>query len=140
MLNISPLLLTTTVIIFLVSMYILNKILYKPLLDFMKNRDESIAIDYENASKNSDDVSIYLDEAKQIIKDAKTEASSLRSLAIEEAKEYAQKKTDERKSELEEEYTVFLKGLNSERVEFKNGLLAQMPLYKEGIKAKLNQI
>ncbi|NLM99373.1 MAG: hypothetical protein GX170_05055 [Campylobacteraceae bacterium] len=51
MLNISPLLLTTTVIIFLVSMYILNKILYKPLLDFMKNRDESIAIDYENASK-----------------------------------------------------------------------------------------
>ncbi len=140
MLEISPVLLLITVTVFLVLLFILNKILYRPLLEFMKNRDDSIAIDYENAGKNTSDVASYHEEAQRLIREAKIEAGLVRTKAIEAAKAHATKKLEQQKAELEEEYAAFLEGLDAERTEFKNGLLAQMPLYKEGIKAKLNQI
>jgi len=140
MLDISPALLLITVTVFLVLLVTLNKILYRPLLEFIQNRNDSIAADYENAGKNSNDVSAFHDEADRIIKEAKAEAGIIRTEAIEAAKASIAKKIDQRKAELEEEYLAFLEGLESERAEFKTTLLSHMPQYKDGIKAKLNQI
>jgi F-type H+-transporting ATPase subunit b len=140
MLNISPALLIITALVFLFLLITLNKILYRPLLEFMQKRDDSIASDYENAGKNSSDVEAYHKEAEQIIREAKAEAGAIRAQAIEAARENMIKKIEQRKAELEEEYTAFLEGLETERTEFKNSLLSHMPQYKESIKAKLNQI
>jgi F-type H+-transporting ATPase subunit b len=140
MLDISPVLLLVTVTVFLVLLVTLNKILYKPLLEFIQNRNDSIAADYENAGKNSSDVAAYHEEAERIIREAKAEAGTIRAQAIEAAKETTAKKVDQRKAELEEEYLAFLEGLETERADFKSTLLSKMPLYKDGIKAKLNQI
>ena len=43
MLEIDPKLLGITVVVFLVMIYLLNVILYKPILSFVDNRNESIA-------------------------------------------------------------------------------------------------
>jgi len=140
MLDISPALLLITASVFLVLLIVLNKILYRPLLEFMQKRNASIASDYENAGKNSNDVAAFHDEAERIIREAKTEAGTIRAQAIEAGKASTAKKVDQRKAELEEEYLAFLEGLETERIEFKSALMSQMPQYKEGVIAKLDQI
>ncbi|MBE0495548.1 MAG: F0F1 ATP synthase subunit B' [Campylobacterales bacterium] len=140
MLDISPALLLMAVAVFLVMLILLNKVLYRPLLEFVQNRNNSIASDYENAGKNTSDISAYQEEAERILREAKTEAAKIRAEVIQESKDAALKKIEQRKAELEEEYVAFLEGLDKERIELKNGLLAQMPLFKEGIQGKLNQI
>ena len=140
MLDISPALLLVAVAVFLVMLILLNKVLYRPLLAFVQNRDNSIASDYENAGKNTSDIGAYQEEAERILREAKVEAAKIRAEVIQESKDAALKKIEQRKAELEEEYVAFLEGLDKERIELKNGLLAQMPLFKEGVQAKLNQI
>jgi len=140
MLDISPALLLVTVLVFLVLLIVLNKILYKPLLEFMGNRDESIKRDLENAGKNTSDVEAYFKESNQIILDAKAEAGKIREVALNEAKEISVKQIEQKKSELEEEYVSFLKDLDTEKIEFRNSLSAQMPIFRDSVKQKLSQI
>lgn len=140
MLDISPALLLVTGIVFFILLFILNKILYKPLLEFMDNRNNSIKRDLENAGKNTSDVDAYYKEADAIILEAKAEAGKIREAALEEAKESAAKRIEQKQSELEEEYASFLKDLDVERGELKSSLSTQIPHLQEAIKQKLGTI
>lgn len=140
MLDISPALLLVAVTTFLVMLVLLNKMLYRPLLEFVQNRDKAIANDYENAGKNTSDISAYQEEAERIIREAKAEAAKIRADVIQEAKETSLRKIEQRKAELEEEYGAFLEGLGKERTELKTSLLEQMPVFKDGIQTKLQHI
>lgn len=140
MLDISPFLLLFTAIVFLALLFYLNKTLYQPLIEFMTNREHVIEKDKHNATKNAEDVQVYENEAREIILDAKAQAAKERAEILEEAKAKIQTQINQRKSELEEEYQLFLKNMQDEKTELKNGLLAQIPLFREGIKAKLNQL
>jgi len=140
MVDISPILLLVTVVVFFTLLIVLNKILYKPLLAFIDNRNESIKRDLENAGKNTSDVEAYYKEADQIIREAKAEAGKIREAALSEAKEIAAKKVEQKQSELDEEYTLFLKNLNAEKIEFTESLSAKIPLFRDSIKQKLGNI
>lgn len=140
MLDIIPALLLVTGTVFLVLLIVLNKTLYKPLLEFIDNRNNSIKRDLENAGKNASDVVAYYKEVETIISEGKMEAVKIREAALCEAKDKAFKKLEQKKSELETQNNVFLKALEVERIEFKNGLLLQMPLFKESVIAKLSNI
>jgi F-type H+-transporting ATPase subunit b len=129
-----------TAVIFLALLFILNKILYKPLLDFIDNRSALIKKDLENATKNSADTSIYYEEADKIILDAKNKAAKERADILAKAKIDSENKIKEKKNRLEVEYIEFTKALEKEKKELKNALNGQLPLYKEAIKAKLSKI
>lgn len=119
---------------------ILNKTLYKPLLEFIDNRNNSINRDLENAGKNASDVVAYYQEIESILSEAKIEAAKIREAALSEAKEKALKRIEQKKSDLDVENATFLKTLETEKEEFKAGLLAQKALFKETIAAKLSHI
>jgi len=140
MLDISPILLLVTGFVFFTLLILLNKILYKPLLEFIDNRNDSIKRDLENAGKNTSDVEAYYKEADQIILTAKAEAGKIREAALSEAKEIAAKKVEQKQSELEEEYTLFLKDLEADKTEFQASLSANIPLFRDSIKQKLGNI
>ncbi|WP_041956699.1 FoF1 ATP synthase subunit B' [Sulfurospirillum arsenophilum] len=140
MLDIIPALLLVTGTVFLVLLILLNKTLYKPLLEFIDNRNNSINRDLENAGKNASDVVAYYKEVETILSEGKMEAAKIREAALNEAREKAAKKVEQKKSNLEVQGVAFLKTLESEKDEFKNGLLAQMPLFKESVSAKLSHI
>ncbi|DAB32810.1 MAG TPA: ATPase [Sulfurospirillum sp. UBA11407] len=140
MMDISPALLLVTGAVFFTLLIVLNKMLYKPLIEFIDNRNNSIKRDLENAGKNTSDVEAYFKEADQIILAAKAEAGKIREAALNKAKVDAAKKIEQKKSELEEEYTSFLKDLDAEKTEFTDSLSAQIPLFQEGVRAKLSQI
>jgi len=140
MLDIIPALLLVTGTVFLVLLILLNKTLYRPLLEFIDNRNNSINRDLENAGKNASDVVAYYKEVETILSEGKMEAAKIREAALSEAKEKAAKRIEQKKSDLEVQSVVFFKALESEKDEFKNGLLAQMPLFKESVSAKLSHI
>ena len=140
MLDINGGLLVASAVIFLIVLVILNKWLYKPLIKFMDDRDESIKKDLENITKNSGDVDEFYKEADGIVSKAKAEAHAIREKAINEAKKLAEAKISSKKEELERGYNEFITSLEEEKVGLKNSLLSQVPLFKESLKAKFSQL
>ena len=140
MLDISPILLLSSGLVFLLVLARLNSCLYKPLFKHMDDRDNQIKTDMENAKANGADVDGMLDEAKEIIAQAKKEAFSIREKARLEASEVAEGKLTAAKVKTEEKYNDFVKALEEEKLSLENTLVSQLPLFKEGLKAKLSSI
>lgn len=140
MLDISPILLLSSGIIFLLVLARLNSCLFKPLLKHMDDRAESIKKDLENAKSNGADVDGMLAEANDVIAKAKKEAAAIRDKAYNEAKDIAEAKLVSAKSDLETKYTEFTKELQAETVALKDSLVASMPQFNESLKAKLRSI
>lgn len=140
MLDIDPVLLLLCGAIFLLVLMRLNSCLFKPLLKHMDEREESIKSDMENAKNNAANVDGMLAEANDIIAAAKKEAASIRENAYTEANEVAASKLESAKSGIESKYNDFVASLDEETKVLKNTLLAQMPQYKESLKAKISSI
>ena len=140
MLDISPILLLSSGIVFLLVLARLNSCLYKPLFKHMDDRDNQIKSDMENAKNNGADVGGMLEEASNIIAQGKKEALSIREKAKFEASEVANAKLSDYKVTMEDKYNSFIVGLNEEKVSLEKSLVSQMPLFKEGLKAKLSSI
>ena len=136
--DIAMLLLTAAVFLFLLCM--LNKILYKPLLGFMEQREGSINSDLQATQKNGNDITSLEEEATGILAEARAKASKMKEDALSAIKIESTEKVDQKIGELEKEYDGFLTTLEESKTELKNTLLSQMPLLKEGIKMKLSQI
>ena len=92
MLDISPVLLLSSGIIFLLVVARLNSCLFKPILKHMDDRTASIKKDLEDAKSNAADVDGLLAEANDIISKAKKEATAIREQAYKEAKDSADAK------------------------------------------------
>ena len=140
MLDISPILLASTLIVFLILIAVLNSWLYNPLFAFMNKRDADIKKDLDEVGSNDDEISALTAEAEKIATDAKLEAAALREKVIADAKEIADSKIEAKRAELANEYLEFEKNLAQEREQLKNALLSQVPLFKEAVKAKFSQI
>lgn len=140
MLDISPVLLLSSGIIFLLVLARLNSCLFKPLLKHMDDRTESIKTDLANAKNNAADVDGMLAEANDIISKAKKEAAGIRQKAQEEAESVAAEKLGSAKSEIDAKYSAFTKTLEEEGTALKDTLVSQLPVFKQSLKAKLSSI
>ncbi|MEN8718197.1 MAG: F0F1 ATP synthase subunit B' [Sulfurovum sp.] len=140
MLDISPVLLLSVAIIFLLALARLNSCLFRPLLKHMEDRDASLKKDLEDAKSNGANVDGMIAEANSIIADAKKEAASIREVAYNEAKESADAKLVKAKSDLEAKSNEFAKSLDAEAKALKETLVASMPQFNESLKAKLSSI
>jgi len=140
MLDISPVLLLSSAIIFLLVVARLNSCLFVPLLKHMDDRAESIKKDLINAQSNGANVDGMLDEASHVLAEAKKEAAAIRDQAHTEAKEVADAKLVNAKEQLEAKSVNFVKELEEETKALKETLLAAMPQYNESLKAKISSI
>ncbi len=140
MLELIPSLMVIVLVVFLGLIVYLNKTLYQPLINFMDQRDETIAKDLEEVSRLSSDSASLEAEAKKIIDQAKQEAFEIRQKAIEEANAEAEKLIEAKKAALETMQEEFMQKLEKEKEELKAGILSQMPLIKETLKAKFSQL
>ncbi len=140
MLDISPVLLLSSGIIFLLVVARLNSCLFKPILKHMDERSASIKKDMEDAKSNSSDVDGLLAEANDIIAKAKKEAAVIREQAYKEAKDSADVKLASAKLNLEAKSAEFAKNLQDETKALKDTLLSSMPQFNESLKNKLSSI
>lgn len=140
MLDISPILMLSSAIIFLVVLAILNSILFKPLLNHMDERTSQIKNDLEEAKSNSSDVDELLVEANEIISNAKREAATIREQAYREAKDSADVKLASEKLNFDTKVAEFKGSLQEEAKALKASLLSSMPQFNTSLKNKLNSI
>lgn len=140
MLDISPVLLLSSGVIFLLVLARLNSCLFKPLLNHMDERAASISKDLEDAKSNGANVDGMIAEANNTIANAKREATAIREQAYKEAKESADAKLASAKSNLEVRSAEFAKNLQDETKVLKDSLVSTMPQFNESLKAKLSSI
>ena len=140
MLDISPMLLGSTLIVFLVLIAVLNSLLYRPLFSYMEKRDADIKHDLEQVGNNDAEIAAFHAKAEKIMSDAKLEAAALREKVIAEAKALANSKIEAKRAELALEYTKFEEALSQERARWKETLQGEVPAFQSAVSAKLNQI
>ncbi|MCD4668032.1 MAG: FoF1 ATP synthase subunit B' [Sulfurimonas sp.] len=140
MLDINPILLLATFVVFLSLIAVLNSWLYNPLFSYMNKRDADIKKDLDKVGSNDDEINELNSKAESIIVNAKLDAAALREKVIADAKELADSKLEARRAELASEYLEFEKSLAKSKDELNSDLISQVPLFKEAVKAKFSQI
>ncbi len=140
MLDIQLGLLLFVAVLFLGLIYILNKMLYQPLLAFMDRRDETIKNDMDSAKQMGSDVEEAQKAANETIIAAKSKAHEIRQDAISQAKEKAETLIESTKASIEEKYDEFTKQLLSQREELKKSITANVPAYQKSIQEKLKKL
>ena len=140
MLDINPILLVVTFVVFLSLIAVLNSWLYNPLFSYMNKRDEDIKKDLEQVGSTDDEIAELNSKAENIIMNAKLEATALREKVIADAKELANSKLEIKRAELATEYTEFEQSLAETKKQLAGDLMSQVPLFKEAVKAKFSQI
>ncbi len=140
MLDINPILLLATFVVFLSLIAVLNSWLYNPLFAYMGKRDEDIKKDLDKVGSNDNEVAELLAKAESIVTNAKLEASALREKVIADAKELADSKLEAKRAELASEYLEFEQTLAKSKEQLISDLNSQIPLFKEAVKAKFSQI
>ena len=140
MLDISPMLLGSTLIVFLVLIAALNSLLYKPLFSYMEKRDADIKKDMEHVGNNDSEIAAFQAKAEKIMSDAKLEAAALREKVIAEAKALANSKIETKRAELAQEYATFESELSQERTRLIAALQNEVPAFQTAVSAKLSKI
>ena len=140
MLDINPILLLATFVVFVSLIAVLNSWLYNPLFSFMNKRDEDIKKDLDKVGSNDDEIATLNAKAESIIMTAKLEAAALREKVIADAKELAESKLEAKRAELASEYKEFEQSLARAQDELTSDLMSQVPVFKEAVKAKFSQI
>jgi len=140
MLDINPILLVATFIVFLTLIAVLNSWLYNPLFAYMNKRDDDIKKDLNKVGSNDDEINELNSKAELIINNAKLEAAALREKVITDAKELADSKLEAKRAELASQYKEFERSLSESCDQLTGDLKSQVPLFKEAVKAKFSQI
>jgi len=140
MLDLNPILLLATFVVFLSLIAVLNSWLYNPLFSFMNKRDEDIKKDLSKVGLNDDEINELNSKAESIVMDAKLENAALREKVIADAKELAESKIEAKRAELAQEYLEFEQSLAKSKEQLTNDLMSDVPLFKKAVEAKFNQI
>jgi F-type H+-transporting ATPase subunit b len=140
MLDLNPILLLITFVVFLSLIAVLNSWLYNPLFSFMNKRDEDIKKDLNKVGSNDNEINELNSKAESIIMNAKLEVAALREKVIADAKELADSKLEAKRAELAQEYLEFEQSLEISKEQLTKDLMSDVPLFKEAVKAKYNQI
>ena len=140
MLDISPLLLVSTAVVFLILIAVLNGMLYKPLFAFMEKRDQDIQNDLAEIGSNDSEVSALNETAQSIVSEARLQAAAEREKVIADAKKAAEAEIGAKRAELAKAYEVFETELAQDREALQTALSAEAPAYVEAVNAKISKI
>ncbi len=126
--------------IFLITMILLKKWLFEPLLSFMDEREAKLKRDLEMIAKNSEDTAGIEAEIEKILTDARHQARAI----LDEAREKALKEANEIKSkkvaEIEAAKEELVKEIQKEKEAIINALSQEKNTFKEMIENKIRNV
>ena len=138
--SLNPQLMLLVFVLFILSIYVLNRWLYQPILNFMDARDEMTKNDLDNASGNEGEIVAIGSEIEGILDKARKEATAIKEKAILETKAKYDEAIESLKAEPEKDLARFLESMQKEKESIKSALLAQMPEFQKSLNAKIKQI
>lgn len=127
-------------VLFLILIFILNSLLFKPLLKFMDERASNIASNLSKMKKDSEEIASYEEELSHIHERAVNKAATLRNNIIEEAGEEAAKKLALKQIHLDKELKIFNEELKEEKIRLYKELMKDLAVYKQSYKETLKHI
>jgi F-type H+-transporting ATPase subunit b len=140
MLDISPLIMVVTFVVFLIMLVMLNQRLYRPLLKFMDDRDAALRRERAEAESLTGNTADLEAEAAAIIDAAKSEAAQARQKTLDALQAEHEAAMASRQNEWMQQYETFVGALQKEKEALRAKLLSEMPLLKEALKAKFAQL
>lgn len=140
MLDISWSLMLVEAGIFLVTLVLLNMWLFKPLVEFMENRERKLEADKQSVSDNEKDTQKYEEEIASILDSAKAEANKIRLEALESAKSDSKKLIEAKINDIEKAKTEFVSSLEAEKATIREALNGKMPEIKSMLENKIKDI
>jgi F-type H+-transporting ATPase subunit b len=140
MLDISLVVMLIEAGIFFVTLILLNRWLFQPLLSFMDSREAKLQNELKAASSNTEEAQKYEEEIASIIENAKSEASKIKKEALEKAKKEATQLVDSEISKIETAKSAFNEELVSKKAELAKILEMESVTLKDMLSRKLKGI
>lgn len=134
-----PSIMLATMAIFLAMIVILNTFLYKPLLKYMDDRNDSIKKDENTIKEYSQEMLDASDEIETIHANTREEIYKIKQNAINAAKEEAEKIVKAKKEELERKMVGFYTELETQKKELQEHLLVHLPNLKQTLQNNIKQ-
>lgn len=129
-----------TAVIFLAVIFILNVLLYKPLLKFMDERAVSIDNDEKKVKDNFEEMTNFGEELTKIKQDTRDEINAIKQKATAQARSLADEEIQKKKDELEQKMQAFTTQLLQEKNELEHELKLRLPLWQESLQKKLKEL
>ncbi|PAF53460.1 hypothetical protein BKH42_05920 [Helicobacter sp. 13S00482-2] len=138
--TVNPYLMLLVFGVFLVTVFLLNIWLYKPLLRFMDRREASIAQDLEDIQQSDQEIIRIDEEIKQVIEDARVQSAQIIEQVSGEAKLEYETKIANKRIESASRLEDFFENLKKEESDLKKFLLLHMPDFESSLITKISQI
>lgn len=129
-----------TAVIFLAVIFILNVLLYKPLLKFMDERAVSIDNDEKKVKENFEEMTNFGEELAKIKQDTRDEINAIKQKATAQARSLADEEIQKKKDELEQKMQAFTTQLLQEKNELEHELKLRLPLWQESLRKKIKEL
>lgn len=129
-----------TAVIFLAVIFILNVLLYKPLLKFMDERAVSIDNDEKKVKDNFEEMTNFGEELTKIKQDTRDEINAIKQKAATQARSLADEEIQKKKDELEQKMQAFTTQLLQEKNELEHELKLRLPLWQESLRKKIKEL
>lgn len=129
-----------TAVIFLAVIFILNVLLYKPLLKFMDERAVSIDNDEKKVKDNFEEMTNFGEELTKIKQDTCDEINAIKQKATTQARSLADEEIQKKKDELEQKMQAFTTQLLQEKNELEHELKLRLPLWQESLRKKIKEL
>lgn len=138
--TVNPYLMLLVFVVFLVSVFLLNTWLYRPLLGFMEKREASIDQDLQSVQQSDQEINKINQEIKQILEDARLQSSQIIEQATTEAKSDYEAKIAKKKLESASKIDDFFVELEKEKSSLKSSVLSHMQDFESSLKTRISQI
>lgn len=135
-----PSLMLLVFVVFLITMFLLNAWLFKPLLGFMDERENSLRKDMDAATNDNDEVQEIERKIQAVFADAKSQASKIIEEATESAKADYDAKMAKIVGELQEKTDRFRADLQAQKLQVQQELLADLGGFEAALKEKIQKI
>lgn len=135
-----PWLMLLVFVVFIITMLLLNSWLFKPLIGFMDERENSLRKDMESAMSDDNEVREIQEKIRAIFADAKAQASSIIESATIEARAEYDEKMEKQANEVQGRIDSFRADLENQKNQAKQELLADLGVFEMALKSKVQQI
>ena len=136
----NPWLMLLVFIVFLVTMFLLNTWLFKPLLGFMEERNTAIQNDLQKINNSDAEIAKINDEIKTIFENAKKEANTILENATNEAQAEYESKMLKKQSESQAKLKTFRLDLQEQKKALETEIVAHLPEFEMALQNKIQQL
>ncbi len=124
--GIDPLLLSAQIINFLIIAYLLKRFMYKPVLDMLKSREQSIKKGLKDSEEAAKLLSLTEEKEKDVLKKAQDEAKKIIEVAKKEQKELVRLTEEQTRKQAEAMLSEARSQINFEMQETEKKLTAHV--------------